>query len=342
MRVCLKGVHAVRAKGRTYYYAWRGGPRISGKPGTPEFVREYHEAHAARRKPPENCLFTLIAEFRQSAEFAGLSGRTKHDYRVFLRVIEDRFGTMPLKALEDPRARGLFKQWRDGYADRPRKADHLWTALSRILSFGMDRGKLTTNVCERGGRLYKANRQDKVWSEEQIASFLKVASPELSLALLLAVWTGQRQGDLLRLQWTALDGARIDLKQSKTGSRVSIPVAAVLRAALGETPRRAVTILTNSKGEPWTEHGFRSSWRKACAKAGIGGVTFHDLRGTAVTRLAFAECTVPQIASITGHSLKDAQTILEAHYLGGRVELAEEAMRKLETRTETVKPGVKP
>src|SRR5215207_1565468 len=204
MRVCLKGVHAVRAKGRTYYYAWRGGPRISGKPGTPEFVREYHEAHAARRRPPENCLFTLIAEFRQSAEFAGLSGRTKHDYRVFLRVIEDRFGTMPLKALEDPRARGLFKQWRDGYADRPRKADHLWTALSRILSFGMDRGKLTTNVCERGGRLYKASRQDKVWSEEQIASFLKVASPELSLALLLAVWTGQRQGDLLRLQWTAL------------------------------------------------------------------------------------------------------------------------------------------
>jgi integrase len=41
------------------------------------------------------------------------------------------------------------------------------------------------------------------------------------------------------------------------------------------------------KGEHWAEHGFRSSWRKACAKAGIAaGLTFHDIRGSAVTRLA--------------------------------------------------------
>jgi hypothetical protein len=57
---------------------------------------------------------------------------------------------------------------------------------------------------------------------------------------------------------------------------------------------------------------------------------------------AMAGCTVPEIAAITGHSLKDAQTILDAHYLGGSEQLAGEAMRKLETRTKTVKPGVKP
>src|SRR5215207_6306609 len=110
MRVHLKGIHTVQAKGRTYYYAWRGGPRIDAKPGTPAFVQAYHEAHAARRKLPQNCLFTLIAEFKQSAEFGGLSERTKKDYRTFLRLVEDKFGTMPLKALEDPRARGLFKR----------------------------------------------------------------------------------------------------------------------------------------------------------------------------------------------------------------------------------------
>ena len=115
-----------------------------------------------------------------------------------------------------------------------------------------------------------------------------------------------------------------------------------LLAALADAPRQGLTILTNSAGKTWTEHGFRSSWRKACARAGITGVTFHDLRGTAVTRLALAECTVPQIAAITGHSLSQAQTILHTHYLGGGAELAEEAMRKLETRTQTVKLPVKP
>ena len=74
-------------------------------------------------------------------------------------------------------------------------------------------------------------------------------------------------------------------------------------------------------------------------------MTFHVLRGTAVTRLALAECTIPEISSITGHSLRDAQSILDAHYLGGRLELAEAAMAKLEEKergTKTVKPIVKP
>jgi integrase len=59
-------------------------------------------------------------------------------------------------------------------------------------------------------------------------------------------------------------------------------------------------------------------------------LTFHDLRGTAVTRLAQAGCSVAEIASITGHSMKDAQYILDSHYLGGKTELAEAAMKRLE------------
>ena len=46
-------------------------------------------------------------------------------------------------------------------------------------------------------------------------------------------------------------------------------------------------------------------------------------------RLALAGCTVPQIASITGHSLKDVEVILEANYLGGQAELADQAIVKL-------------
>jgi integrase len=49
--------------------------------------------------------------------------------------------------------------------------------------------------------------------------------------------------------------------------------------------------------------------------AGITGVTFHDLRGTAVTRLALGGATEPEIAAITGHSLKDVCAVPNAHYL---------------------------
>ncbi|WP_342411003.1 tyrosine-type recombinase/integrase [Rhodomicrobium vannielii] len=64
-----------------------------------------------------------------------------------------------------------------------------------------------------------------------------------------------------------------------------------MKTALDATERRSTIILVNSDGRPWTEDGFRSSWRKAVKKAGIIDLTFHDLRGTAVTRLAIAGAT---------------------------------------------------
>jgi integrase len=153
---------------------------------------------------------------------------------------------------------------------------------------------------------------------------------------MLAVWTGQRQGDLLRLSWKAYDGTHIRLKQSKAkkgkeGKRVVIPVSAILKAALDTTPKVAPLILTRADGRPWTRYSFGAAWPRACAKAGIKGLTFHDLRGTAVTRLALAGCTEAEIAAIAGHSLSDVRSILDANYLHRDPE--ENAIRKLEQRT---------
>jgi integrase len=116
----------------------------------------------------------------------------------------------------DPEIRGEFKCWRDKLADKPRTADYAWTTLARVLSFAKDRGRITVNPCAAGGRLYKADRIDKISGEGEIASVLSVASPELELAMMLALWTGQRQGDLLRLPWSRYTGTQIRLRQSKT------------------------------------------------------------------------------------------------------------------------------
>jgi integrase len=161
----------------------------------------------------------------------------------------------------------------------------------------------------------------------------------MQLPLQIALWTGQRQGDLLSLTWSAYNGTHIRLQQSKTGARVTIPVGRPLKVALDAAAKRRsgvfAKILVNSDGGPWSPDGFRSSWRKACAKAGIVGVTFHDLRGTAVTRLALVGCTEAEIATLTGPSMRDVRAILDANYLHRDPALAESAIRKLERRTKT-------
>lgn len=111
-----------------------------------------------------------------------------------------------------------------------------------------------------------------------------------------------------------------------------IPVAGPLKAALDDAARdkKAVTILTTTKNTPWTSDGFRTTWGKVVTKAKITGLTFHDLRGTAVTRLAVADCSTSEIDTITGHSLKDVGAILDAHYLSRDSRLTESAMQKRE------------
>jgi integrase len=106
------------------------------------------------------------------------------------------------------------------------------------------------------------------------------------------------------------------------------PGSTYLKEFLERAPRRSTLILSNTRGLPWTSDGFRASWAKLCTKAKIGGLTFHDLRGSAVVRLALAGATVPEIATFTSHSLKDVEAILDAHYLGRDVQLAESALRK--------------
>jgi integrase len=344
MRVRLKGINSRTkrlADGRTatYWYAWKSGPRLAGQPGSPEFLASYHEAVSAKMRPPKGVLLSIMQGYQASDDFLSLGERTRADYVKQIKLIERDFGDFPLGALTDKRTRGEFMTWRDKLALRSRRqADYAWVVLARILSWATNRGLVDANPCAKGGRLYRGTRSEKVWTDDDEAPFLRSAPKHLHLPLLLALWTGQRQGDLLRLTWFAYDGKKIRLQQSKTGARVVIPVGAPLKAALNAARPASGgngPILLTMDGQPWTADGFRSSFRKAQAKAGIVGVTFHDLRGTAVTRLALSGCGLPEIATITGHSLRDVGAILDSNYLNRDSALGESAIRKLERRTKT-------
>jgi integrase len=338
MRIRLRGLNSITKRladgtRRTYWYAWKGGPPLRGEPGTPEFIASYNEAVASKVTPPRGKLLSVLQAFQASDEFRGLAPRSRVDYVGKIKIIEKAFGDFPLSAMTDVRTRGIFKSWREQLAVASRRqADYAWVILARVLSWGMDRGLVAANPCARGGRLYRGSRAENIWTDADEAAFLERAPAHLHLPLLLALWTGQRQGDLLRLPWSAYDGMHIRLRQSKGGARVVIKVGAPLKAALDATPKRSTIILANSDDKPWTPDGFRASWRKACAKAGVVGVTFHDLRGTAVKRLALAGCTEAEIATITGHSLRSVRAILDTHYLARDPALGEKARSRSSKR----------
>ena len=333
VRLHLKGINTARkrlADGsiKNYYYHRGTGKRITGNPGTPEFVASY--AEAAQRGPTDVGTFSsLITGFADSPEFQKLAEKTRKDYRRYLDNLRDEFGSLPIDALSDRRIRQDFFDWRDQFADKPRTADYAWSVLRRVLSWAYDRGKIDINHAIKPGRLYDSDRSDLIWLPEHIAAFCKVASDELKLALILAISTGQRQGDLLKMTWGQYDGQWINHRQSKGKKRVSVPIHRDLKKILDQVPKRSTLILTTPTGVPWKSDWFRNRWRDASKAAGIKDLHFHDLRGTAVTMLAEAGCSNAEIAAITGHSMQHVETIL-TKYVSLTRDLAQSAMAKLE------------
>jgi integrase len=344
----------------SYHYAWRGGPRLPGEPGSREFKRALAEATVHRPvlrpplatpRPAYDTIEGVVDKWLDSQEFLTCRDRTKRDYRQQAALIVKRFGKLDVTALADcpNETRGDFLDYRDELAKAsPRQADYFLQVLNTILNWGKVRGKLTLNPLREAGikKLYAVTRADKVWSDAEIDAFRAAATKEIAFAQTLALWTGQRQGDLLSLPWSAYDGATIKLSQAKSeGKRkrvnVTIHVAGPLKQALDSAPRLSPIILVNQNGQPWTADGFRTMWFKAARAAGIVDRTFHDLRGTTVVWLARAGCSEAEIANVTGHAISQVKTILEHHYLGRDAEVGRNAIVKLEA-WKAARKGIEP
>ena len=209
-----------------------------------------------------------------------------------------------------------------------------------MLSWAAKDGPLNVNVLDGFDRAYHGDRSEMIWLPEHVDAFMAVAEPEMRLALVLALHTGQRQGDLLRLAWSSYDGTRITLRQGKArrgenlGRPVIVPCTRALKTTLDTLPRRSPLILTTKTGRAFQKRYFAEQWEKTCTAAGISDLHFHDLRGTTVTMLFQAGCNLGEIVSITDHSLRRAQEILDK-YFARTSAMADSAIAKSENVLET-------
>jgi len=246
---------------------------------------------------------------------------------------------MPNKALASPKVRGEFINYQEEIGrDRPREADNRLTVLSAVLAYAARKGKISDNPLRGFERLYHANRSEHIWTEADIKRFMKEAPVELQRAMILALHTGQRYGDLIRLRWSDYDGAALSLQQSKTSVRVDVKCTEALRRMLNQTERSGLHILTRADGRPWfterNDKALSKAWRAHATAAGVSGLTFHDLRGTAVTLLSEAGATPQQVAAITGHTMQSVYRVLE-RYLARTPALAAAAILAFENAPST-------
>src|SRR5690606_39210933 len=160
-------------------------------------MRSWADAENAVARRNAGTLSGLIRDFCESARWHKLAPSTQVEYRRTLRKVENEYGSAPFAALEDREFRQHDLRARERIAQKtPREADNRVTVLARVLAWGANHSTLSVNVLTDVERVYEVDRSEAIWLPEHVEAFCAVASVNLQRAMMLALHTGQRQGDL--------------------------------------------------------------------------------------------------------------------------------------------------
>jgi hypothetical protein len=312
-------------------------------------VAAWRKSGARRVKPsapraPQRCCDHLFKLWSGSPEFKALAANTQAFYLDRAKIFIADFGGEPVTALSAP---VLYGYWQELYGARGHHSANGVLATARaMLTYARKRlGWIEANPARDLG-LMRAPARLVMWLPWQIEIFVMIADelglPSVGDATIAGLHSGQRQGDVLRLPLSLFGEDRIKLSQAKTAALIDAPMTPQLKArlsAIHERRRRHSVVsldeplILREDGAPYDKRSFNVNFVKVrdAAEAidfSFSGLKFLDLRDTAVTRLALAECTMAEISAITGHSLKTIQDIMK-HYLVMQPEMADSAIRKL-------------
>ena len=323
-RVML-GLHIVKKSlklsDRYYVYAWRGGPCIHRQDGayptfTPELMKKRDLAiNPAAKFVPAYSFDALMDRYEAATEFTSLAPSTQKEYKRLMVKLSAEFGSLPTQSFQLRELRGDILAYRDRYAETPRTADALVTMLATILSWAVNRGEITVNPATNVKKLHSVNRADLIWEDTHWNQIKKAELPSHVYQVLeFLSLVGTRLGDALSMTWKAVTESCIEYSPSKGkrhDARAVVPLYGTLAAWLkNNRPADAKDddhILLNSRGLPWTEDGFESSYRKKRPES--FDRTLHDLKGTFVTMLLMAGATDTEAAMAVGWTNKRIEDI---------------------------------
>lgn len=269
-------------------------------------VKEYRYKRAPSEKAQPriepSSLDAMLDAWQASPEWRALAETTRTNYTIYLRGLTTlgRFPAASIKRRSIIGLRNAIAETRGNGA-----ATGFVRAASAAWAWGMDNDWAEHNPAHRLKPLPRGTLP--AWTEAVLAAALDKLAEPYRRAILLAVHTGQRRGDLIALPWSAYDGHRIRLTQEKTKEPLVLPVHRDLKAALdawrakweaGE--RKRLTILASPRGLPWTAAHFSRDMGRVVKELGLGRFTPHGLRKLCAIRLAEAGCTAHQIAAICG------------------------------------------
>lgn len=275
----------------------------------------------------------LVRAWETGQHFKAKKPRTQQGYSYHAGLILDwsaANGDRPVAGL----GRDAIEAFLALYDDRPTTRRHLKIVLKMLLDHAIALGWRADNPAERI-KVAAPESQVTVWeladARREAWACALAGQPSIA-ALILTNWEiGQRITDLRLFrrgaEYTPAEGA-FRFWQSKTRAYVTVPVSDDLRGLLdglaAASPDSLYLFTDAATGKPWTEQRLGHVFAAIRTNPAL---QLRALRHSCVVQQARAGCTVPEIASVTGHSPFSVEQILRK-YLPRDNQVAWNAQRK--------------
>ena len=202
----------------------------------------------------------------------------------------------------------IREELRPGQHRSPATVNRYLSALSTLYTWALKKGWIDHHPVRGISPMNEGEERVRYLSDEErerlLDSCLACGDANLHALATLAISTGARRGELLRLRWSDIDlrARTVTLGASSTSAGRTLP----LPAPTLDTLRPLAKVRRIGGDEVFADREGRvvfprSAWESAVRAADIEDFRFHDLRHSAASYLAQCGASLVEIAQFLGH-----------------------------------------
>lgn len=183
-----------------------------------------------------------------------------------------------------------LRDMRNHYA--PATINRSLGALKKALAIAWEQGLIPENYGLRIKRQPENNQRDMSLTMAEVKQLAECASETVAAAIWIALFTGCRRGEIIKLRREDIgpDAITIQAGNTKTLRTRVVPIVPPLRQYLAAVPLKV------------NAEGLKTGFRRAREAAGMPWVTFHDLRRSCASLMIEAGVDLYVVSKLLGHS----------------------------------------
>jgi integrase len=237
----------------------------------------------------------ILGHYLKSPNYKRLAESSQRQYLFCADRLSEYLGNEDVTKMRC----STFIKLQSDLSDRPALVNMITRVASVIFSHAVDLDLIQYNPVARLKKLKIGGHMK--WTPEEVRSIIALHDRKISTAVMLAWYTGQREGDVLSMRWGDCSDGYITMTQSKTGVEMKIKIhpdlADYLSRIRGYEDDSCYLV---SGREKMTSSAFRAMFRRKCDKAGVNK-TFHGIRKGVASSLTENGRSLKEVAAILGH-----------------------------------------